>query len=50
MSEKDLKKIRNFAKEKLPEYFLKNHVEVVANKAKWLASFYPEADKPHCST
>ena len=40
-----MKKIIEFTKSKLPEYFIENHIKAVVHEAKWLASFYPEADR-----
>ena len=41
----DMDKIIEFSKSKLPEYFIENHIKVVVQEAKWLASFYPDSDK-----
>ncbi len=38
-------KLEQFAKSKLPEWFVENHVKIVVKEALWLCNFYPKADK-----
>lgn len=41
----NIKEVEKFAKKKLPEYYVKEHILFVVDKVNYLCDFYPEADR-----